>query len=618
MERGTDSTNRSTDRTEGSRGHQRSNALSSINDSSDQNIYRAVHEQTTSQSQAQLTPLVLVDGDRSHISLLSNTSAQWNHLQPTGQGEDQPNVPGSTWSRRSPHQTDFNPNQYSGGYHPEWFQDPSRARVQWGSILNGFELSTHSLDARSANEVNVSAFRSTDASPPRPGATSEPAPITTLDVSQFPNVAKQILHRIDPTGQGVTKEQLAKALADPQFAGHEAQALVAMYNHFDSLSSLSWDRGDKLSTADIAAFAQGQRLQSERFNSAENFSLWARDHLRRFTEQTGGVLTRQGITQALTRSDLSSDDRQNLEYARDHYGQIHRGLPISQSDAVRHMSHLYRNTSEAQLEERIANSLLRVTNSQRQPRSLDLYGFGGDPTLAIGPNGVVQGYVGDCYFHSFLASVAHTQPELIRNAIKENLDGSFTVTFPGARNEPITVGRPTQAELALYTQVNEHGIWPAIMQKALGEYASRHFWRRSPANLSGGNTPQEGLEGGSATSTTLDLLTGSSSNGRFIDLHSRATILHDLESALTSNPPRAVAVGTNGSLLSLLVSNETADGFLRAHQYSVIGFSREGSGGGTVTVRDPHGGANAVRQISVDQFMRNFFVMFVQDPPRYY
>jgi hypothetical protein len=54
--------------------------------------------------------------------------------------------------------------------------------------------------------------------------------------------------------------------------------------------------------------------------------------------------------------------------------------------------------------------------------------------------------------------------------IRENEDGTYTVTFAGARSEPITVNRPTLLESVLYTRLTECGYWPAVIEKAFGMY----------------------------------------------------------------------------------------------------------------------------------------------------
>jgi WXG100 family type VII secretion target len=47
----------------------------------------------------------------------------------------------------------------------------------------------------------------------------------------------------------------------------------------------------------------------------------------------------------------------------------------------------------------------------------------------ISPNDVSQGQLGDCFLMASLAAIAQSNPDMIRNMIKDNGDGSYTVTF---------------------------------------------------------------------------------------------------------------------------------------------------------------------------------------------
>ncbi len=45
-----------------------------------------------------------------------------------------------------------------------------------------------------------------------------------------------------------------------------------------------------------------------------------------------------------------------------------------------------------------------------------------------------------------LAAVAQMTPEIIKKMIVDNKDGTYTVTFPGNKDEPITISAPTETE----------------------------------------------------------------------------------------------------------------------------------------------------------------------------
>jgi WXG100 family type VII secretion target len=70
---------------------------------------------------------------------------------------------------------------------------------------------------------------------------------------------------------------------------------------------------------------------------------------------------------------------------------------------------------------------LRLTGMQRENGELFVTGAGDGRD--IHPSDADQGNLGDCFFISSLAAIAEQNPELIRQAIRANPDGTYTVTF---------------------------------------------------------------------------------------------------------------------------------------------------------------------------------------------
>src|SRR5262249_25417221 len=104
---------------------------------------------------------------------------------------------------------------------------------------------------------------------------------------------------------------------------------------------------------------------------------------------------------------------------------------------------------------------------------------------SIAPDAVNQGHVGDCYFLGPLASLASSDAgkQTILNMIKDNGPDksgrhTYTVTFPGAPNEPINVAAPTDSEVALYNGSNYRGVWASVVEKAYGKFVNARSWRR--------------------------------------------------------------------------------------------------------------------------------------------
>jgi hypothetical protein len=75
-----------------------------------------------------------------------------------------------------------------------------------------------------------------------------------------------------------------------------------------------------------------------------------------------------------------------------------------------------------------------------------------------------QGLNNGCFFLAPTLQMQMRDPASIRSMIKDNPDGTRTVTFPGDKENPITVPPPTEAELVTYS--NNRDV--ATLEKAFG------------------------------------------------------------------------------------------------------------------------------------------------------
>ena len=107
----------------------------------------------------------------------------------------------------------------------------------------------------------------------------------------------------------------------------------------------------------------------------------------------------------------------------------------------------------------------------------------------ISPGDIQQGSLGDCYFLAALASVAQQHPEVIWDAIKDNGDGTYTVTFyQDGKPVEITVdnefpvredsnGNPTTQSAYANTGGTPQELWPMIMEKAYAQLDGNSYSR---------------------------------------------------------------------------------------------------------------------------------------------
>jgi uncharacterized protein YukE len=89
---------------------------------------------------------------------------------------------------------------------------------------------------------------------------------------------------------------------------------------------------------------------------------------------------------------------------------------------------------------------------------------------------VRQGQLKDCYLMAALAAVAKDNPEIIRDMIQDNGDGTFTVTFHTHGlfawsewgTEEVTVRAEDLGEYG--TSADQGELWPAIIERAYAEW----------------------------------------------------------------------------------------------------------------------------------------------------
>jgi hypothetical protein len=126
----------------------------------------------------------------------------------------------------------------------------------------------------------------------------------------------------------------------------------------------------------------------------------------------------------------------------------------------------------------------------------------------ISPGDIGQGKLGDCYFLAALASVAQQHPEVIWNAIKDNGDGTFTVTlYQDGKPIQVTIdnefpvredgnGNATTQPAYANTGSSPQELWPLIMEKAYAQLDNNSYsrieggWPGEAVELLTGQPPQ--------------------------------------------------------------------------------------------------------------------------------
>jgi len=226
-----------------------------------------------------------------------------------------------------------------------------------------------------------------------------------------------------------------------------------------------------------------------------------------------------------------------------------------------------------------------------------------NPLNSIKLEDVRQAFNPNCYFYGAVGAVVASDPEKVKDMIKDNKDGTYTVKFPG--KDPETVKAPSDAELLLYPKPGQDGVWMWVLEKAYGQYCMKHDQTfRTIMRYPDTPIPQEHTDGPGLFDDGLKILTGKGTENVWnFDKEKMAATLKELSS---EKPPRAMTADAS-------INVKTGEGApVWGHTYSVIGYNPADK---TITLRNPWGhtipkGAKNLEDgkfsMTLDQFCQYF------------
>ena len=256
-------------------------------------------------------------------------------------------------------------------------------------------------------------------------------------------------------------------------------------------------------------------------------------------------------------------------------------------------------TSTAALFEK-ADSVAAASNAA-------LYIKGKNDSGSIDPSDVTQGGLGDCYLLASIAAVALQKPELLEQMIRDNGDGTYTVTFYEKKKIlglfdngfekteilvtdvfPIQNGTPLYAKYGDVTP-DQNEVWTMVLEKAYAQ------WKGGYPDIDGG-FPHDAMEAITGVNSRdynpgmlkLEDLADQYNNGSIITLGSLPDYKigsWDIPDATNTHP---------------LYVNDTLVG---SHAYYV---SNVDVAAGTISIRNPWGWDHDEITLPFDQFQGAF------------
>jgi hypothetical protein len=203
----------------------------------------------------------------------------------------------------------------------------------------------------------------------------------------------------------------------------------------------------------------------------------------------------------------------------------------------------------------------------------------------INPDDVKQGQLANCYFPAAVSAVAVTHPEVLKDMIKENPDGTYSVTF----KEPSFSGTPRQRTVTvdgdLYTRPNgtalygasrnaggkeEMEMWYPILEKAYAAYKGNSY---------------DKIGNGGSTADVLGSLLGVHTNYRTLDENTMDGVFKSMQAAQEKGLPMTTATyGKDGPEAERYAGVR----IYPWHAYTVMSV-REEDGNKIVQLRNPWG-----------------------------
>ncbi len=253
----------------------------------------------------------------------------------------------------------------------------------------------------------------------------------------------------------------------------------------------------------------------------------------------------------------------------------------------------------------------RFVVTDERNRHRNLYSHADSPNESIRPKFVKQGSLWDCYFHASLASVADARPDLIKKMIHDNRDGTYTVTFAGAANQPWRIQSLTESEKMIYGSSTEGGLWPLVIEKAYGEQLRKEYGNMGLGALVDDMLPYQLTNIAGLSEQVLDKITGQQHDTMFMPMVND----NDLGAALKSACDQHIPMTCGSKLADIRPRPQGLD---THHAYSILKYDSDKH---LVTIRNPHGvneeTYQGTFQMTLEQLRDNFTdVYFAWRPKR--
>ncbi|MBI5544254.1 MAG: hypothetical protein HY901_10220 [Deltaproteobacteria bacterium] len=221
-----------------------------------------------------------------------------------------------------------------------------------------------------------------------------------------------------------------------------------------------------------------------------------------------------------------------------------------------------------------------------------------------GPSGddVLQGSIGDCFLVGTLSAMAYTDPSVIRNAIKDNGNGTYTARFfewaPGGAHKPVEV--TVDSKLPMIADMPAYGasrspdeLWFPMLEKAYAQWKGGY----------------QAIGDGGLAGDVMEAMTGRPATVSFVEQMSSSEAFDTIKAELQAKHAVVAGSSQDDSVRSVNIRPH--------HLYAVVNVSEE-AGQKYITLRNPAGTEefgndgkdDGVFKMKMDDFMKHYYRIF--------
>ncbi len=369
----------------------------------------------------------------------------------------------------------------------------------------------------------------------------------------------------------ISKTELDKALLDPKLATEDGAVYLATANdktygwaeHFGSKSDGGENPKAGISRDSLTKMREAAKTQESTENREKlGISKLDNDKHNNIDQNGDNCITRAELDEALKKDHWTTEQRENLESLKKNFSEVAKttddsvpatfsedaGIPgfdyVSglKEEFVSPLDMQKYSSDEAKFVNGLKESISDNVENRESKFPIDQHGLD------------------SCFLLAPLEALEKEQPGAMDKMIKDNGDGTVTVTFPGDPEKPVTIAKPTQGEQAEFTNGKA-----GIIEKAFAEYVSKLPEEEQKKYM---EHPVEGkptliqhqLDGGGFTDSAMSLLTGTEAARQPVKPMSEQQIIDSLTAATESH--QLITIGTN------LYAGGEGSGISPAHAYS--------------------------------------------------